>query len=164
MDKVFWLVPGQIAGRSGPNKDPWQLSDFADAGFDLVVSLNCASGVDVSELDRYGIDHLHVELPPNIPPQAGDAKCCADGLNHAWQQLQPRLAQGQTVLIHCRSGKDRTGMLMAYLVMQLHKVAPAEAIAHVLQVRPIALSAEGWHSMALQVLSELEPQLGQFSA
>ncbi|QIZ75454.1 dual specificity protein phosphatase family protein [Ferrimonas lipolytica] len=164
MDKLFWLVPGQIAGRSGPNKDPWKIAELAETGIDLVVSLNDAVGVDSKELCQYQIEHLHIELPPNIPPKAGDEQHCLAGLTQAWHQLEPVLSSGQTVLIHCRSGKDRTGLLMAYLVMQLEKLPPSEAIAMVKEVRPIALSAEGWLDMAEQVLSQLEPQLGQFSA
>ncbi|WP_298442293.1 tyrosine-protein phosphatase [uncultured Ferrimonas sp.] len=164
MDKLFWLVPGQIAGRSGPNKDPWQPGEFADAGIELVVSLNDATGVDRAELEQHQLEHLHIELPANIPPQAGDPQRCLEGLTHAWALLKPRLDAGQTILIHCRSGKDRTGLLMAYLVMQLQQLPPEQAIEQVKQVRPIALNAEGWLELGLQVLAQLEQTSGQFSA
>ena len=28
MKQVFWLIEGQLAGRSGPNKDAWDLAEL----------------------------------------------------------------------------------------------------------------------------------------
>lgn len=40
MQHLFWLVEGKIAGRSGPNKDPWDLAELKAAGIRAVLSVN----------------------------------------------------------------------------------------------------------------------------
>jgi protein-tyrosine phosphatase len=64
---------------------------------------------------------------------------------------------GRSVLVHCSSGKDRTGMFLTYYLCATESLAPARAIEEVRRVRPVALSAEGWETFALDVLRELVP-------
>ncbi|MBY5992474.1 dual specificity protein phosphatase family protein [Ferrimonas balearica] len=158
MEHLFWLEPGRIAGRSGPNKDPWQPGELAEAGITTVLSLNDADQVDAAALAEAGIRHHHVALPDAIPPAERDKDACLLRLPQALARLNPALTQGERVLIHCRSGKDRTGMLMAYLLMVRQGLAPKKAMAEVRRVRPIAFSAEGWEAMTLAVLERLAPR------
>ncbi|WP_067662317.1 protein-tyrosine phosphatase family protein [Ferrimonas marina] len=157
MQDLFWLTPGQIAGRSGPNKLPWTVAELKQQGIDTVLSLNDAVEVDASALAQHGISHLHVELPANIPPAPGDQAQCLHRLPQALAQVSAALSQGDSVLIHCRSGKDRTGLMMAYLLMVRQGFSPQAAMAKVREVRPIAFSAEGWWELAEQVLHQLRP-------
>ncbi|ADN77260.1 dual specificity protein phosphatase [Ferrimonas balearica DSM 9799] len=157
MEHLFWLEPGRIAGRSGPNKDPWTTDELQQAGIRTVLSLNDADGVDASELAEAGICHHHVALPGEIPPRQHDLDTCLLRLPQALARLNASLSQGERVLIHCRSGKDRTGMLMAYLLMVRQGLAPRDAMAKVRQVRPIAFSADGWEALTLSVLERLAP-------
>ncbi len=57
------------------------------------------------------------------------------------------------VLIHCRSGKDRTGMVLAAYLIEFEGCSEKEAMEKVTAVRPIAFSAEGWKEFGLEVLS-----------
>ena len=57
------------------------------------------------------------------------------------------------VLIHCRSGKDRTGMVMAAYLIEFESYNVEKAMEEVISVRPIAFSAEGWMDFAAEVLS-----------
>lgn len=157
MEHLFWLEPGQIAGRSGPNKDPWTTDELQQAGISTVLSLNDAADVDPTALAQAGIHHHHVALPGEIPPRAEDEEACMLRLPQALARLNPALKQGERVLIHCRSGKDRTGMLMAYLLVVRQGLSPKAAMARVRQVRPIAFSAEGWEALTLTVLERLAP-------
>jgi len=59
------------------------------------------------------------------------------------------------VLVHCRSGKDRTGLFLTYYLCVTEGLTPSDAIGELRRVRPIALSAEGWESFSYQVLAEL---------
>jgi protein-tyrosine phosphatase len=59
------------------------------------------------------------------------------------------------VLVHCRSGKDRTGLFLSYYLCVIEGLTPSEAVREVRRVRPIALSAEGWESFSYRVLAEL---------
>ena len=60
------------------------------------------------------------------------------------------------VLIHCRSGKDRTGMVLATYLIEFEGYGAKDAMDEVLEVRPIAFSAEGWMEFGLDVLSLYE--------
>lgn len=56
------------------------------------------------------------------------------------------------VLVHCRSGKDRTGMVLAAYLIEIEGYGVKRAMEEVLAVRPIAFSAEGWMEFGLEVL------------
>jgi protein-tyrosine phosphatase len=59
------------------------------------------------------------------------------------------------VLVHCRSGKDRTGLFLSYYLCVTEGLRPSEAIAELRRVRPIALTAEGWETFSYEVLGAL---------
>ncbi len=56
------------------------------------------------------------------------------------------------VLVHCRSGKDRTGMVLAAYLIEFEGCNEKEAMEKVTAVRPIAFSAAGWMEFGLEVL------------
>jgi protein-tyrosine phosphatase len=62
----------------------------------------------------------------------------------------------RSVLVHCSSGKDRTGLFLSYYLCVTEGLGPGDAIREVRRVRPIALSADGWESFAYKVLGELD--------
>jgi protein-tyrosine phosphatase len=67
--------------------------------------------------------------------------------------VQENIEAGRSVMIHCSSGKDRTGLLMSYFLMRTRGLTVDEAILEVRRVRPIALSAIGWDEFGREVLS-----------
>jgi ADP-ribosyl-[dinitrogen reductase] hydrolase len=56
----------------------------------------------------------------------------------AGEELRSILRSGSNVLVHCRGGLGRAGMIAARLLVELG-MDPAEAIAHVRAVRPGAI-------------------------
>jgi ADP-ribosyl-[dinitrogen reductase] hydrolase len=62
------------------------------------------------------------------------------------ESLRAILKKGQNILVHCRGGLGRAGMISARLLVE-HGVEPEEAIAHVRAVRPDAIETreqENW--------------------
>ena len=154
MKHIFWLVPDSLAGRPGPNRQPWKLAELRAAGFQAVLSVNDGELCHADEFESVGLDYKCVSLSENAPPQPGDVEHCLVALPLAFSHIQQHIAAGRKVLIHCSSGKDRTALLMAYYLMRTEGVSAKESIARVKLVRPIAFSAYGWDEFAVQVLTE----------
>lgn len=155
MNDVFWLEPGAIAGRAGPNRKPWNLAEVRALGIDSVLTVNEGEGCVEEEFAANGLRHAIVALPPHEPPRPGDEQACLEQLPRALAFLRAERAAGRVVLVHCSSGKDRTGLLMCAWLMRERGLALDEAIARVRRVRPIALSAIGWEAMGRRVLAAL---------
>ncbi len=155
MRHVFWLRSGLLAGRTGPNADPWDPVELASGGIGAVVSVNDAAQVDARALAEAGIDHGHFPFSAVAPPMPGDVEICAEALPRALDYTLSSIRSGRAVLVHCQAGKDRTGMVMSYYLMREEGLSATEAIAEVRRVRPIALSAVGWEEMALEVFERL---------
>lgn len=153
MQHIFWLVPGSLAGRPGPNRQPWNLAELRAAGFQAVLSLNDGELCHADEFDSNGIDYKCVSLSDSAPPRPGDLERCLVALPKAYSYVQQHISAGRKVLIHCSSGKDRTGLLLAYYLMRTEGARVKESINRVKLVRPIAFSAYGWEEFSVQVLS-----------
>lgn len=152
MKHLFWLVEGALAGRPGPNIATWDPQELYDGGIRAVLTLNRGYGVDVPRLEVVGIAHKRIPILVQEPPQA-------DALDVAWPALEEtsrwvweQIQSGNPVLVHCTHGKDRTGLLMAYMLVRYYGLASQEAIARVRRVRPIALTAVGWEQFANDLL------------
>ena len=152
MRHVFWLKSGIIAGRTGPNRDEWNPTEIAEAGIGAVLSVNDGKLVDLQELASAGIDYQCTPLSYEAPPLPGDLEICIAALPIALRFTLSAIRKGKAVLVHCNSGKDRTGMFLSYYLCSTEGLSPVDAIAEVKCVRPIALSAEGWESLALDAL------------
>ncbi|WP_394200953.1 dual specificity protein phosphatase family protein [Shewanella waksmanii] len=155
MQEVFWLEEGEIAGRCGPNKVAWDLAELKQHGIGAILSVNGGEAVDTDALAELEIDYACFPFSANIPPQVGDLEVCVAQVPKALAFIHASRAQGKTVLIHCRSGKDRTGLLMAYYLME-RGAAPVHAVSQVRVARDIAFSAEGWDQFAFDVLYALQ--------
>ena len=155
MRNVFWLRDGVIGGRSGPNRDAWSAKDLADGGIGAVLSVNDGELVRPSELSEVGIDYSCVPLSDAAPPLPGDLDVCVDALPRALSFAVRSMSSRRTVLVHCSSGKDRTGLFLSYFLCATEGLSPSDAIREVRRVRPIALSADGWEIFAHHVLTEL---------
>ena len=152
MKHVFWLIPGILAGRSGPDREPWDLRELRDAGFGSILSVNDGLLCHQDDMVRAGIDYRCIPLSPNAPPQPGDLEHCQQALPRAFDFVTGMRDLGHTTLVHCSSGKDRTGLFMAYYLLRIQGLSPELAMAQVRAVRPIAFSAFGWEEFAREVL------------
>ncbi len=156
MKHVFWLEQDRIGGRSGPNKDEWSLEELRAGGIAAVISVNDGALCQHEEFIDFGMAYARVSLAENIPPRPGDLELCTARLPAAYEFLTQRLDAGEKVLIHCRSGRDRTCLLMAYYLCRQYGLTPVDAMARVKAVRAIAFSSEGWDAFVLEVLQECE--------
>lgn len=152
MQHIFWVIQNQLAGRCGPDRQPWQLADLRTAGFNAVLSVNDGLLCHPEDFKRLGMAYACVPLPPNAPPRPGDFDQCLAALPVAYSFVAEQFAQAHRVLVHCSSGKDRTGLFLAYCLMNHLGQSANEAIANVLTVRPIAYTADGWLDFAFEVL------------
>ncbi len=152
MKHVFWLVPGALAGRPGPNQIPWDAEELCAGGIGAVLSVNDGAACHAEDFSALGMSYRCIPLSDNAPPRDGDFEHCLDALPEAYDYVRGELNRQRAVLIHCSSGKDRTGLSMCYFLMRESGVSVADAIAEVRRVRPIALSAEGWEQFTAAVL------------
>lgn len=153
MRHMFWLLPGVLAGRTGPTKDLWDLSEIRTAGIGAILSVNDGELCNPSELMDAGLLYRCIPLSPHAPPQEGDLEHCRAALPMATRWVKELESAGIATLVHCHSGKDRTGLFMAHYLVESRGLSPVEAIAEVKKVRSIALSAPGWDDFAIEVLS-----------
>ena len=152
MEHLFWLFPGELCGRPGPNHQPWQAETLRAAGVGAVLSVNDGESVYADDFTRLGMTHRCVPLARNAPPRDGDLELCRERLPLAYAWARGEIEAARPVLVHCRQGKDRTGLFMAYYLMARNGLDRDSAIARVMQLRPIALTATGWDRFAPQVL------------
>lgn len=155
MQHVFWLKPAILGGRTGPNRDTWDPKALVDGGIGAVLSVNKGELVQSDDLIAAGILYKCVPLPGSEPPQPGDLERCIEALPKALDFIFSTIDSGRCTIVHCTSGKDRTGMLLSYYLCETEDLDPEEAIQKVKQVRPTALSAEGWEDLAVEVLRAL---------
>ncbi|WP_445776586.1 protein-tyrosine phosphatase family protein [Shewanella sp.] len=155
MKHIFWLVDGQIAGRSGPNKDAWDLAELKQAGFGAIASLNNGEGCDTETMAELGIKHKVFNLPDNIPPKPQDLAICAGILPQVLAFIRECEAEQVPVLLHCRSGINRTELVMAYYMME-SGAAPVHAVSQVRNASGLAFDADGWDQFVYDVLYELQ--------
>jgi protein-tyrosine phosphatase len=153
MKNVFWLIPGKLAGRTGPNVDPWDPLELKQNGIEAVLSVNSGVLVDAGALEACGITYACMPFSWNAPPILGDIEICLQALPRAFAFVHEHIKAGKAVMVHCTSGKDRTGLLMSYYLMRTQGMTVDEAIVEVRRVRPIALSALGWEAFGREVLS-----------
>jgi protein-tyrosine phosphatase len=151
---VFWLIPDSVGGRPGPQWAPWSVAELRAAGFNAIVNLS-EQPSDVAAFEACGIESSWVPLPGDIPPTAASHAHFVEALPRALAFVGAQMSGGRRVLIHCHGGRDRTGMLLAALVAKQEGLSAAAAIARVREVRPDAITADGWEAFALQVIPRI---------
>lgn len=152
MRYVFWLVAGELCGRPGPNHQPWNLNEMQDSGIGAILSVNEGDSVHEDELAAANIRHTCIPLAANAPAIAGDLELCLERLPRAYEFARAHVERGSSVLVHCRHGKDRTGLFMAYYLLRRDKLSVEEGIGQVKAVCPIAMTAQGWDEFVPKVL------------
>ncbi|MFO0757064.1 MAG: tyrosine-protein phosphatase [Byssovorax sp.] len=155
MNHVFWLIPGKLAGRPGPDREPWKLASLREAGIGAVLSVNDGFLCYPEDFEAAGLAYACVPFPDRAPPAPGDDDLCLRALPRARAFIVDQLDRGRTTLVHCASGKDRTGLVLAYHFMLETGATPEAAVAEIRRVRPIALSAPGWYDLALDLLARV---------
>lgn len=160
MKHVYWLKDDKIAGRTGPNTHMWDLEDLKSNGIAAILSVNHGEGVHETLLSSLDIAYANIPMSSNAPVREGDCEYCLENIPRAMEFIGKHICNG-TVLVHCRSGKDRTGMVLAAYLIEFEGRGAKQAMDEVLGVRPIAFTAEGWKEFTLDVLDRYKTQLGQ---
>ena len=153
MQQLFFIEKS-VAGRCGPDNCMWDLNELYNNNVVAILSVNDGEMVHVSLLDSLGIAYKNIPLSSNAPPLDGDLDLCLSTLPQILDFIEHHERNG-VVVIHCKSGKDRTGLALAAYLMSTKKLSPKEAIYAVKQARNIAFTAPGWDEFALKVLSAL---------
>lgn len=160
MRHVFWLRPNLIAGRCGPDRQAWLPQELAASGISAVLSVNDAASVYPDELAAAGIEHRCIPISSNAPPRAGDLEICLAALPQCLEYLQAVIECGGIPLVHCSSGKDRTGLVLCHYLCTRESMSARGAIEELRRVRPLALSAQDYESFARDVLTRLRMAAG----
>jgi ADP-ribosyl-[dinitrogen reductase] hydrolase len=137
-------------GKQGPGVHGvvWQRSLEAD----LAVIRDWRASALVTLIEPHEFELLHVEALPAAVQAAGiewhhlpieDVSVPGADFLRRWRyaglQIRRRLRSGERVLVHCRGGLGRAGLVAASLLVELGEAGPREAIAMVRTARPGAI-------------------------
>jgi protein-tyrosine phosphatase len=92
----------------------WLPRELARGGIGAVLSVNDGELVRPDELAEAGIDYCCVPLSDAAPPVPGDLEVCVSALPRALLFALGSIDRERSVLVHCSSGKDRTGLFLSY--------------------------------------------------
>jgi protein-tyrosine phosphatase len=152
VDYLFWLVPGRLAGRPGPDLAPWDLAALRAGGIGAVLTVNEGALCEPAHFAAHDLAYARIALSENAPPRMGDDAVCLEALPRAHRFVIEQHAADRAVMVHCTAGKDRTGLFLAYFLVREQGLTSDAAIDEVRRVRPIALSAPGWDDFARELL------------
>jgi protein-tyrosine phosphatase len=158
MKSVFWLIRDAVGGRAGPQLEPWSVAELRAGGFEAVLNLS-EHASDFTAFNAAGIEPSWIPLPTDIPPTKEAEEKCVEALPAAFAFVAGQVAKGRRVLVHCYAGKDRTGMLLAVYLAKTEGLSASAAIRKVREVRPLAITAQGWEALALQVIPRVLAKL-----
>ncbi|MBI3542992.1 MAG: dual specificity protein phosphatase family protein [Deltaproteobacteria bacterium] len=153
MRNVFWLVEGRLAGRAGPEVAPWDLAAIRDAGFTAVLSTEEACQAKL--IKDEGLRHLEHFMPQAYPTTPALVGRFVGMVRAAAVDALAELRGGGCLLVHCYAGRDRTGLVLCAVLMELEGLSAADALKRVRKARPSALTGPG----VTDVLAEYEIRL-----
>ncbi|WGM30606.1 ADP-ribosylglycohydrolase family protein [Brevundimonas sp. NIBR11] len=159
------FCPGKVqpsAATGGWNRDlELDVAAIADWGAAAVLTLVEAHELKALKVEGLGasarrmqMNWLHAPIPDvSVPGPEFEAvwKTIGEG-------LRDRLRAGFDVVIHCKGGLGRAGMIAARLMVELG-VEPAKAIEDVRRVRPGAIetTAQEAHVLGTRAVAERQP-------
>jgi protein-tyrosine phosphatase len=85
----------------------------------------------LEEIERLGIERLHVPVEDTRPPADEDFERAVGFLERALE------VEGSVVYVHCRAGQERTGAVLAAYVGRRDGVGVGEAVAVLQRRRPV---------------------------
>jgi protein-tyrosine phosphatase len=143
--KLYWLDqawPGRVALAARPRGGDWlsdEVAGWKQAGVGMVLSLlehHEEESLDIrgeaAEVRRQGIEFTSFPIPDRQVP-ASEAK-----LAQALDKVEHALSSGKNVLVHCRQGVGRTGLVAACLLIK-RGLSPGAAVEQLSAARGVAV-------------------------
>jgi protein-tyrosine phosphatase len=143
--KLYWVDgpwPGRLALASRPRGGDWledEIASWRRAGIDVVVSLLTAKeecDLDLSneaqQTQGRGMRFLSFPIPDREVPES-DTKVAA-----TLEKLDTDLSSGKNVVVHCRQGIGRTGLMAACLLV-MKGLTPEGAVKSLSMARNMAV-------------------------
>jgi protein-tyrosine phosphatase len=139
---MYWVIPGVLAGRPGPDCAPWNVDQLVDAGVGAVVSLD--GPVRVQDLLKAGIRHLPAYQPMFLLHGEEDHKRFLKVMVPILAFIDEQRAGGIATLVHCHYGCDRTGTVLSCYLVARENFTATQAVARVQKINPDAMWAVGY--------------------
>jgi protein-tyrosine phosphatase len=143
--KLYWLDeawPGRIALSARPRGGDWltdEVSDWKRSGIGTVVSLlepqeekDLDLQREAAEVRDKGLRFVSFPIPDRQVPRSEME------LAHALERVEHSLSNRENVLIHCRQGVGRSGLVAACLLVK-KGVSPGAAVEKITAARGVAV-------------------------
>jgi len=142
---LYWLDeawPGRIALSARPRGGDWladEVADWKQAGVRAVLSLlesqeeeNLDLKGEGTEVRKQGLDFSSYPIPDRqVPPSESE-------LAQLLEKLDRALTSGKNVVVHCRQGVGRSGLVAACLLVR-NGISPGAAVDKVSAARGVAV-------------------------
>ncbi len=141
---LYWVIPGELAGRCGPEMKPWDLEHFLKIGVRGLVSVHRIPPEQEEQIASSDLDHLKLYFPAMVLTEPGHRRKFLELTEDYFSFVDHHLEQDEPVLTHCHAGLDRSCALMACYMVSRFDYAPEGAIEEITSVNPNAFVSEGY--------------------
>jgi protein-tyrosine phosphatase len=145
LSELYWLGerwPGRVALAARPRGGDWlrdEIRNWKQAGIDLIVSLLTPEeerDLELREESResraQGLEFISFPIPDCQVPKSEPK------LAETLEKISDSLLAGKDVVIHCRQGVGRTGLVTACLLVK-NGMSPGAAIENISVARGVAV-------------------------
>lgn len=139
---IYWVLPNKLAGRPGPNKIPWDHQELHREGIGAIVSL--AGRIDTAGLRSAKIENLPVHRPMILLESELARADFLSVMPLVLDFVDRQWSKEKRVLVHCHHGHDRTGAVLACVLVAREGMSAEAAVAHVREANPLAMTAFGY--------------------
>lgn len=143
--KLYWLDgpwPGRLAMAARPRGGDWLHDDIVGwkrAGVNAVLSLltrdeerDLELGEETTEAKAQGIEFISFPIPDRQVPSS------ETGLVRTLERLDDALSSGKNVVVHCRQGVGRSGLIATCLLVR-KGMSPDAAVESVSGARGVSV-------------------------
>jgi protein-tyrosine phosphatase len=143
--KLYWLddaLPGRIALSARPRGGDWltdEITEWKRAGVSTVVSLlepqeeqDLDLQGEAAEVRHKGLEFVSFPIPDRQVPKSEAA------LVKVLEKMDDSLSNGKNVVIHCRQGVGRSGLIVACLLVK-KGISPGAAVEKITAARGVVV-------------------------
>ncbi|MDA0840056.1 MAG: dual specificity protein phosphatase family protein [Planctomycetota bacterium] len=145
MKRVYWVIPGTIAGRCGPEMAPWDCWNLYAGGIKAIASLTDPG--DAAKIREANIEHLPLYFPAMLLTNEHDYTYFLSFVSPFLDFADRVIKAGKPMMVHCTFGCDRTGAMISIYLIARHGYTAEQAIKKVREHQPPAMSAEGYEQV-----------------